>query len=262
MLRDSEIINVFDVERVLGDLPIDIIKENIKSQIGDPLTFSSNQAEQVYETLDEALNEFGHIDEYKGEIYELKDDFSIFLIKEVDNKFNLGIDVENLRDFEIHDIARHCYDFFIVNLKEVLTTFVLNYINTNKSYISEVFDDEYKKKDVTTTNMKKLTKNKNDVIILSNITSVINYILDLDHQPEDFINLSTEPGEYIGECIKEYVNSFKIAGNFVINVLNELKFTHNDSIDEIASSVILDIKDNISEEDMNPDFNEYDEGDM
>lgn len=254
MLRDSEIINVFDVERVLGDLPIDIIKENIKSQIGDPLTFSSNQAEQVYETLDEAIKEFGHIDEYKNDIYELKDDFSTFLIEEVNTKFNLGIDLENLEDFEVHDMARQCYDFFIVNLKEVLTTFVLNYINSNKSSISEVFDDEYKKKDVTTTNMKKLTKNKNDVIILSNIISIINYILDLEHQPEDFIELSTEPGEYIGECIKGYVNSFKIAGNFVVNVLNELKYTHNDTIDEIASSVILDIKDNISEDDLNPDF--------
>lgn len=254
MLRDSEIINVFDVERVLGDLPIDIIKENIKSQIGDPLTFSSNQAEQVYETLDEAIKEFGHIDEYKNDIYELKDDFSTFLIDEVNTKFNLGIDLENLEDFEVHDMARQCYDFFIVNLKEVLTTFVLNYINSNKSSISEVFDDEYKKKDVTTTNMKKLTKNKNDVIILSNIISIINYILDLEHQPEDFIELSTEPGEYIGECIKGYVNSFKIAGNFVVNVLNELKYTHNDTIDEIASTVILDIKDNISEDDLNPDF--------
>lgn len=254
MLRDNEIINVFDVERVLGDLPIDIIKENIKSQIGDPLTFSSNQAEQVYETLDEAIKEFGHIDEYKNDIYELKDDFSTFLIEEVNTKFNLGIDLENLEDFEVHAMARQCYDFFIVNLKEVLTTFVLNYINSNKSSISEVFDDEYKKKDVTTTNMKKLTKNKNDVIILSNIISIINYILDLEHQPEDFIELSTEPGEYIGECIKGYVNSFKIAGNFVVNVLNELKYTHNDTIDEIASSVILDIKDNISEDDLNPDF--------
>lgn len=254
MLRDSEIINVFDVERVLGDLPIDIIKENIKSQIGDPLTFSSNQAEQVYETLDEAIKEFGHIDEYKNDIYELKDDFSTFLIEEVNTKFNLGIDLENLEDFEVHDMARQCYDFFIVNLKEVLTTFILNYINSNKSSISEVFDDEYKKKDVTTTNMKKLTKNKNDVIILSNIISIINYILDLEHQPEDFIELSTEPGEYIGECIKGYVNSFKIAGNFVVNVLNELKYTHNDTIDEIASTVILDIKDNISEDDLNPDF--------
>ena len=43
MLRDNDMINVFDVERVLGDLPIDIIKENIKSQINDPLSFMSNQ---------------------------------------------------------------------------------------------------------------------------------------------------------------------------------------------------------------------------
>ena len=32
MIRDNEdMINVFDVERIFGDLPLDIIKENVKS---------------------------------------------------------------------------------------------------------------------------------------------------------------------------------------------------------------------------------------
>lgn len=254
MLRDNEIINVFDVERVLGDLPIDIIKENILSQIDDPLTFSTNQADQVYDTLTEAMDEFGHIDEYKGEIYELKDDFSIFLIREIDKKFNLGVDIENLSDYEIHDIARNCYDFFIVNLRDNLTRFVSNYIYSNKLSISEEFGEEYKKRDVTTTNMKKLTKNKDDIIILSNTSSIINYVLNLEYQPEEFMSLASEDGEYVSSCITEYVNSFKIAGNFVADVLNELKFTHNDTIDEIAASIILDIKDSISDEDLNIDF--------
>ena len=89
MIRDNDIINVFDVERVLGDLPIDIIKENIKTQIEDPLTFASNQVDQVYETLEEAMNEFGHIDDYRNEIIELQDDFSLFLVNELNTKFNL-----------------------------------------------------------------------------------------------------------------------------------------------------------------------------
>ena len=172
MLRDNDMINVFDVERVLGDLPIDIIKENIKSQINDPLSFMSNQCEQVYDTFDEAMNEFGHIDEYKNEITELKDDFSTFLINEVNNKFDLGIDLDNLEDYEVHEIAKNCYEFFIINLNDVITRFILNYIYANKSMISKSFNEEYKRKDVTTTNMKKLTKNKDDVIILSNIWGI------------------------------------------------------------------------------------------
>lgn len=254
MLRDNEIINVFDVERVLGDLPIDIIKENILSQIDDPLTFSTNQAGQVYITLEEAIIEFGHIDEYKGEIYEIKDNFSIFLINEIDKKFNLGIDIENLSDYEIHDIAKNCYEFFIVNLRENLTRFISNYIYSNKLSISEAFGEEYKKRDVTTTNMKKLTKNKDDIIILANTSSIINYVLNLEYQPEDFMALAVEEGEYVGNCIIEYVNNFKLAGNFVADILNELKFAHNDTIDEIASTIILDIKGSISDDDLNTDF--------
>ena len=32
MIRDNDMINIFDVERVLGDLPIDIIKENLNNE--------------------------------------------------------------------------------------------------------------------------------------------------------------------------------------------------------------------------------------
>ena len=247
MIRDNEnMINVFDVERILGDLPLDIIKENVKSQIEDPLVFISNQCDEVYETIDEAMEEFGHIDEYREELNEMKEDFSIFILREMDNKFNLGVDFENIGDFEIHDIAKNCYDFFVVNLNENISNFLLNYILNNKSSLCEMFDDEYRRKDVTTINMKKITKNKDDVLILSNLNSVINNILDLEHFPEDFMELSVEPGEYIGTCVADYVNSFKIAGNFVFNVLNEVKYSHNDVIDELVSNITLYLIENIT----------------
>lgn len=249
MIRDNEnMINVFDVERILGDLPLDIIKENVKSQIEDPLVFISNQCDEVYETIDEAMEEFGHIDEYREELNEMKEDFSIFILREMDNKFNLGVDFENIGDFEIHDIAKNCYDFFVVNLNENISNFLLNYILNNKSSLCEMFDDEYRRKDVTTINMKKITKNKDDVLILSNLNSVINNVLDLEHFPEDFMELSVEPGEYIGTCVADYVNSFKIAGNFVFNVLNEVKYSHNDVIDELVSNITLYLIENINVE--------------
>ena len=251
MIRDNDMINVFDIERVLGDLPIDIIKENIKTQIDDPLTFMSDQCEQVYETLQEAMDEFGHIDEYRYELMEIKDDFSTFLIIELNNRFNLGIDLENLDGSEIHNLAQCCYEFFVLNLKENLSNFFINYINMNQSTIADIFIDEYKRKDVTTTNMKKFTKNRNLVLILSNIISVLNYILDIYHDPEDFMELAIEPGEYTGEYVKEAVYSFKITNNFVSNLLNEIKYSHNDIIDELASEIIINIKENISIEDLN-----------
>ena len=248
MIRDNEdMINVFDVERIFGDLPLDIIKENVKSQIEDPLVFISNQCEDVYETFDEAFEEFGHIDDHRQELIQLKDDFSIFILQELDRKYNLGVDFDNLQDYEIHEMAVNCYDFFIVNIKEYISNFILNFILCNKSMLCEAFDDEYKRKDVTTMNMKKITKNKEDVVILSNLNSVINYILDLDHYPEDFIELAPEPGEYIGSSVTEYINSFKLAGNFVPNLLNEVRYSHNDIIDEIASDITMTMIENLSD---------------
>lgn len=245
MIRDNDFINGFDIERILGDLPIDIIKENIKSQIDDPLTFMTNHCDQVYETLDEAMDEIGHIDEYRYELQEIRDDFNLFLLTELDNGFGLGIDFDNLQTYEMEDIGKHAYDFFVVNLRENITNFLKNYICINKANLASLFTEEYKRKDVTTTNMKRLTKNKDDVIILSNIISILYYILDLDLDPEDFMELAVEPGEYSGELVKEYVRNFKIANNFVNKLFNEVKYTHNDAIDEYASEICLELQNNL-----------------
>lgn len=251
MIRDNEnMINVFDVERILGDLPLDIIKENVRSQIEDPLSFVSNQCDEVYETIDEAMEEFGHIDEYREELLEMKEEFSIFILKEMDNKFNLGVDFDNIGDYELHEMAQNTYYFFVVDLTKNVTNFLLNYINNNKLTLCEMFDDEYRRKDVTTINMKKLTKNKDDVLILSNLNSVVSHILDLEHYPEDFIDLAIEPGEYVGSCVKGYVDSFKLAGNFVFNVLNEVKYTHNDVVDTFVSDITLDLIENLNQDDL------------
>ena len=245
MIRDNDYINGFDIERILGDLPIDIIKENIKSQIDDPLTFMTNHCDQVYETLDEAMDEIGHIDEYREELQELRDNFNVFLVTELDNGFGLGIDIENLQSYEMEDIGKYSYEFFVVNLREHITNFLKNYICSNKGYLAGLFTDEYKRKDVTTTNMKRLTKNKDDVVILSNIISVIYHILDMELDPEDFMELAVEPGEYSGEFVSECVRNFRIANNFVGKLFNEVKYTHNDVIDEFASEICLELQNNL-----------------
>lgn len=249
MLRDDDYINGFDIERILGDLPLDIIKENIKSQIDDPLTFMTNHCDQVYETLDEAMDEIGHIDEYRYEINEIRDDFNSFLVTELDTRFSLGIDLDNLQTYEMEEIGKYSYEFFVVDLKRNITNFLMNYICLNKSYLASLFTDEYKRKDVTTTNMKKLTKNKDDVVILANIISVIYNILELELDPEDFMELAVEPGDYAGEAVKEYVRSFKIANNFVYNLFNEVKYIHNDIIDEFASEIGFLLQSNLIYED-------------
>ena len=257
MIRDNEMVNIFDVERVLGDLPIDIIKENLKTQIEDPLVFVTNHCDQVYETFEEAMNEFGHIDEYREEIYEIRDDFNTFLIMELDRRFGLGVDLDNLQDYEVEEIAKCCYEFFVVNLRETIMTFMTNYILVNKSSLSELFNDEYKRKDVTTTNMKKLTKNRDDILVLSNIISVIYHVLDLEHDPEDFMELAIEPGEYVGETIREYVHSFKIANNFVYSLMNEVKYIHNDIIDEIASEISIGMQGQLVSEEPSSGFSDF-----
>lgn len=254
MIRDNEEINVFDVERILGDLPLELIKENITTQVDDPLTYESDYCTEVYEAFAQAENEFGHIETYKQELLEQIDMFNLFLIDHLDKKFMLGIDLNSISDYEAKDMAKNCYNFFIVNLRENIKNFIFNYIVNNKMSLSMLFDEEYKRKDVTTINMKKKFKNKEDVLILSNLLDVINHILNLEFDPVDFVELCSEPEELVADYIKNATSSFIISGNFVPSVLNELKFSHNDTIDEIASSIKLELIEMLNESDFNPDY--------
>lgn len=253
MIRDNEEINVFDVERILGDFPIDLIKENIATQINDPLTYEADHCSSVYETFEEANNEFGHIEEYKEELTELKDKFNLFVLEALESKFYLGIDLNAMSEYEVEEMVKNCYEFFVVRLKENITSFLLNYINNNRMSISQLFEDQFRRKDVTTMNMKKLTKNREEVLILSNLPDVVNHILELEHQPEEFINLAAEPEEMVADYILSKTTDFTISGNFVPGLLNELNIIHNDTIDEIISSIRLELTNMIDEADLNPE---------
>jgi hypothetical protein len=240
MIPDSNNeIDVFDVERIMGDLPIEVIKENILTQIDNPLLYTSDYADDVYLTLENAKKELGQIDQYNRDISEEYDKFSLFLLSHVSDRFNLGIDVEVLDSQELNLLAYDCYKFFIVYLKEDLENFLYNYIISNKEELGSMFDSEYKRKDVTTMNMKKACNDKNDILILSNLSDVINYILNIEFDASEFIELCIEPGEELGEKIKEWVQNFTIPGDFVSLILDELRINHNDLIDEFVSSIRL-----------------------
>lgn len=237
-------INAIDVERIMGDLPIEVIKENILTQIDNPLLYTTDYVDDVYETLENAKQELSHIDQYREDISEEYDKFNIFLLSNVSRRFDLGIDVEILDSHELDHLAYDCYLFFIVYLKENLENFLYNYIISNKEELGSMFDSEYKRKDVTTMNMKKACNDKNDILILSNLSEVINYILDIEFDATDFVELCIEPGELVGERIKEFVNNFTIPGNFVPLILDELRINHNDLIDEFVSTIRLNITEN------------------
>lgn len=237
-------INAIDVERIMGDLPIEVIKENILTQIDNPLLYTTDYVDDVYGTLENAKQELSHIDQYREDISEEYDKFNIFLLSNVSRRFDLGIDVEILDSHELDHLAYDCYLFFIVYLKENLENFLYNYIISHKEELGSMFDSEYKRKDVTTMNMKKACNDKNDILILSNLSEVINYILDIEFDATDFVELCIEPGELVGERIKEFVNDFTIPGNFVPLILDELRINHNDLIDEFVSTIRLNITEN------------------
>lgn len=241
MIRDIDEINSIDVDRILGDLALDLIKENIETQVKDPVYYSIDYCEEVFETIDNAYNELAHIEEFKTQLDEIKDTFIIFVLELLNDKFNLDISLENRTSDELKDIMYNCYRVFVIDFREIVENFLLNYVNLNKFSLADMYEDQFKRKDVTTVNIKKMTDSKEDILVISNLPDIVSHILDLEHDPVDFMNLGAEIEEYHASKVMEYLHDFTIAGNFTSAILNELKFTHNDIIDSINSNIRLQL---------------------
>lgn len=241
MIRDIDEINNIDVDRILGDLALDLIKENIETQVKDPVYYSIDYCEEVFETLDRAYDELGHIEDYKLQIDEIRDTFITYVLDLLNTKFNLDISIENKTPGELKDIMYSCYRVFVIDFREIVENFLTSYVNLNKFSLADMFEDQFKRKDVTTVNIKKLTDSKEDILVIANLPDIVSHILDLEHDPVDFMNLGAEVEEYHASKVMEYLNDFTIAGNFTSAVLNEIKFTHNDIIDSINSNIRLQL---------------------
>jgi hypothetical protein len=99
--------------------------------------------------------------------------------------------------------------------------------------ISDQYDKMGKKKDVTTMNYKKQLKNRDDVIIMSNLPSIIEFVRGLDTRAEDFISLTTNDNSFEGRYIKYLMDHGLLTGDFVDTYLR-IVFDENDYVlDEI-----------------------------
>lgn len=210
-----------DDELFLSEVPLNLLQKSIETQFQDPLENRKRDYIQTYITKYDFSKQNLEGDEAE-ELEQMNARFLSFITKIFDVYLGIGFpELEDMDDEEAHELILQTYRFFIKNIKKNFVYLIFNYIDKNMEEL--VNDDEIcpKKRDVTTLNFKGEIENENDITIISNLGSVVSYILNQDFSVDDFFDLIKSNSNCLEtEYVEEKFDEFLITGNFVNNYIN------------------------------------------
>ena len=205
-----------DDELFLSEAPLDLIMNAMKIQFDEPLEYRKTDHVQSFITKYEFSKEnMLEDDQDKLELYH--DTFMSFIEKLFDEYLGIGfVRIDDMGDDEMHDLVHLTYRFFIKNIKKNFISIISNYIRENKETLESRYE---RKKDVTTLAFKAEIDNDYDILILSNLGTVIDDILlDIStyDDVDEFFRLceGDEPTLEL-EYVTSAYNKLDLSGNFI-----------------------------------------------
>lgn len=226
-----------DDELFLSEVPLNLLQKSIESQFQDPAEYRKRDYIQSYLIKYEFSKNNLEGDELE-ELYEMRDRFLAFITNIFDVYLGVGFpEIEDMDDDDAHDLILQTYRFFIKNIKKNMVNLIMNY---TEQHIEELVNDDElcpKKRDVTTLNFKGEIEDENDVIILSNLGDIIEYVYDQELTVDDFFSLIKSSGNCLEtEYVEEKFDEFLITGNFVESYINMIRNDSNFKV-EIESKI-------------------------
>lgn len=229
---NEDIGTVTEMEELLADAPISLLLENVRSQIN--ATFCSVNYVNIYSDKLNIIEEsVGDDSDLKRLVNTYRNDFFSKILEIINEFFEVRVDIDYNNPSETEDVATELYEFFIVDIRKVLSRFFYNFIQENKKRIVEELDISKPKKDVLTTSVKKTMKG-NDIKIISNIYEVVSYISDLEIMNDVFLEHCQ------ADVLYDYDEQGIIAGNICTGLLQFAK-EHN-LINDIVPDLTIRLK--------------------
>ncbi len=207
----EDAVTEIEVATLLADLDIDLIQTNIGEQINN-LDNNINYLESIEDKYKLILEEFSDdIDSCivaKNKIIMIYE----FIINEIQESFDIDIDYQNMNFEQLSQAAGSLYNFLVIKARKNITKFYYKYIVANKKSLVQEYASE-KRKDVTTSTIKKLTKNKDDIIILSKCPSIMSMLTNnIDFSTELFLDIAVGT-EFNGIYVKDLIENDKVFGD-------------------------------------------------
>ena len=204
-----------DTEIFLSTIPLSIMEDNIKAQFQNPLEYRKVDYVRSFFRNYKYGIENVETEEELIELDDYRDQFIKFMCDIFQRALNIGLpEIDDKSKEEQEELIRFTYRYFITNIKKNFVNFILNYIDEHKKLLCE---SAQRKKDISSLSLKKEIDDSEDVLILSNLSDIIETILsDVSVTVTDFIKKSDRKRPTFETMfIDERYNDFSITGNFI-----------------------------------------------
>lgn len=236
MLNENyELTSDTEIDMIIADLPLVLLKENIRLQIEDPLSTRVNYIESVEDKIDMLIETYGDIPDTMDKINNLIIDIYSFIVTKVCERFNIGYNMDFSNPEEVRSIAKAMYYYLIVRYKKNIFKYIMNYIAAHKKELAAEYGD--KKKDVTTIAVKRKIKNKEEAAIISNLPDIVNEVLTLYTDNDDFFNMTSGSSNYESNYLLDLFNQFTLNGDFANTYFNIILEEYEDVLGTITNDI-------------------------
>lgn len=238
-------LNIEDIPTQTTDSLLESLSlEIMESSIMDQITSGNNSSRNFLETVIEKFNaivENADADSVRGIKDEMMD-WCDRLIRAIVREYNLGYNNPGEESLDCVDILDSLYHFFILDRKDNTINFFINYININKKQIIDTLGIGGRGSDITSLAYRKKNIPKNNVPILSNLSEVIQFIMNSSSvTSEEFFDM-IDDGDYYTTNVRYYFDSSMIVGPFFDEyVQNEVGKFADDVSTELRAAIRADL---------------------
>ena len=205
-----------DGEVFLSQAPLTLLMQAIETQFEMPGEYQRKDYVQSF------ISKYEHCrnlqdEETKEELDGYYGAFVRFMEELLHQYLSVGFpELENLPDDDALDLIHMTYRFFIKNIKKNFMRLVINYVDQHKDMLVEELEE---RRDITFLNFKGQIDDDGDVLILSNLSAVVQEVLSCDFSVDEFLELVND-GDFL-ECdfVADKYEEFEITGNFVPNYI-------------------------------------------
>jgi hypothetical protein len=172
---------------LLNNLTDELLLENIYEQIEKPILdlYDPTNFIDVFEDRYKFLStRFRETPDFISALNDTRRHFYVSIYNKICKKFGFSAELNTER---IYVVTKVLYEFFILNYKENIMTFITEYINENKKSLISSFEDGLKNLDLISA--KKIFKNKGDAVIVSNIYRIIDLIIKQELPAKNILEL-------------------------------------------------------------------------
>lgn len=204
-----------DGEIFLSDAPLSLLMRAIQTQFDTPAEYRRKDYVDSFITKYRYCKEQqeDEDEEYKEEIQQYYIQFMSFMEDLFQRYLGVGFPrLDELGDEDALELVHLTYRFFIKNIKKNFLHLITNYLQDNKEEIVSELEDHH---DVTIINFREQEISDDDSLILSNLDIVVQDILSVEFNVDDFFKYTQDIDYLEGDYVKDQYESFEITGNFV-----------------------------------------------